>query len=1400
MEKVEMLKKKSKALEANIADYHVDAPIDPKYAILQGIMSKYYGLMEGLNTFLKELSHPYKNWQFIVKEARNYALNYFHLLKKHPEGPHAVKLYMEIFLDAIESAGKTAIKADAADNSLLFLQKILKDSGPEPIGFKPVLDEFLTHIRNLTDEHFFLFVKSYYRVERLAEDFLNAFKESSQGFESINLLAIKYFDYTYAYWLNEIDPLEWFEKEVGKTGLPEQMEMIFMDISIARIRSLKKRMAEIVDSRDTDSRQMLENLLELTGYGQIVETYRKIPQQLFKAGGENDQGRRWKLFFLFHIMNTSGLLIIHEEALREINRSLSYLISKEEPSKIERLIAETFSILKERAEEFPSTALNCVLNMGEGVYKTDDNDFVNFFTDFIIDLGFQAPMIEGVGNDWQIKANSDHIQNIRTWLKLIERKPQWSVRLLSAMIINLSISGVFIKDTALFPRDITQFLNSDIEPVYNLAKQLARIFPTYFNDIGAEGELRDISTRIDEICHRKDILIHFLRKQGHVESSNRIIGFIEATLNFWSTKNKTQLEPFIPPAIYDMIETAGPYIDGVHNVMSHLSGQGISKAADFLTIRQKDLKSHLEKITGASPTDLERVALIVSFYKLVNQKYNLNFIEIDHYIEQLGAEAFPDLHRLKKALKEPDLKKKISRLLNYLEKLKNIILSQDEYEIREDIYQKRHITIDIPSMYGSYHELKFDALGLTFRIESLVNVLLEELVDSIDLSLITKASFFQIHDRLELFNKALEIDGISSGEFKRQMDFLSHALNTRGFTYTQYLDIFKGFALAVKNIINDHFNNIHGSNLDRILSQLPVERILPKYLPKEQFTDKEKLKHRISEIFFREKIALALGLTQLDLLLSRILNILFQQEEKLPKENLLLLLNYDPHRAMTAINETKKGAYSIIQLGNKGINLLRLKSYGWPVPPGFIITTEVFRCQKVIESYRPAEDNFKQQVAAQVVALEKTSGKHFGSPDDPLLLSVRSGSAISQPGMMDTLLNVSINEEITAGIAEKTGNTWFAWDNYRRFLQCYGMAFGLKRDDFDAIISEFKQKLGTAYKSGLTGNQMKQVALAYKTRILDAGIKIFEDPFEQLLACIKNVFESWESKKAKAYREIMGISDDWGTAAIVQAMVFGNISDMSGTGVLFTHSPRMSSDSLRLWGDFTVENQGEDVVSGLVKTLPISKVQQDMEQRETDITLETHFPEIYKALKSYVFQLIYDKGWSPQEMEFTFEGPTKKDLFLLQTRDMAMRERKEKLGFNFDNILPKEISLGHGIGVSGGAMSGRIVFTLDEIEKWRKEEPERLLILIRGDTVPDDILEIHASDGLLTARGGLTSHAAVVAHRLEKTCVVGCGNLVCNEKEKTAAFNGTRLHSGDYISIDGEEGSVFKGLLGLKQK
>ena len=372
---------------------------------------------------------------------------------------------------------------------------------------------------------------------------------------------------------------------------------------------------------------------------------------------------------------------------------------------------------------------------------------------------------------------------------------------------------------------------------------------------------------------------------------------------------------------------------------------------------------------------MKRVELAITFYKLLNQKYNLDFIEMDNYLGQLKAEAFPDLGSLYDALAEPDLKKKIYWLLDYQEELKKLILSDQTYEIKEDIYKKRHITVDIPSMYGSYREMKFDALGLAFRIESLINVLFEELVGNIDLTLITKSTFFKIYDRLRLFDKALRVDGITSVEIERQLDMLAHSLETREFTFTQHLDILKGFALAVRNIINDYFNNIHGENLTQIMSQILPGQILAKYHPRKGKVDNEKLCHMTSEIFFRDRIALSLGLQQLDLFLSRILNTLFQQSNKLSKDKLHHLLLYDPEKTMTSIKNIDKRVSGIIHLGNKGLNMVRLKNYGMPVPPGFIITTEAFRYREIIDSYPPAEQNFKEQLLQQISDIEKNTGK-----------------------------------------------------------------------------------------------------------------------------------------------------------------------------------------------------------------------------------------------------------------------------------------------------------------------------------------------------------------------------------------------------------------------------------------
>lgn len=1389
---------KSKALEVNLGEYHVDVDIHPRFAVLEQVMSVYSGVYDEFAIFLKELSHPYKNDEFIIKKARRYGLDYFYLFRDHPQGHVGVGVYIDIFLDALLSSKDMAVKTDAADNLLLYIQKIIRESGSEFPRFAPIIDDAFDRMFNLDDTAFDFFVKSYYSLNQAGDVLLKRDKAQSQGYKSLNRLLIRYLTCTCRYFLGIKDPRQWFFEHTGESPDSPEAQDIFREISHPALIKISRELDDAAQHDDLDSRGLTEKLMDFPAYPLMVKHYRNAIRKLYEAGMETHASHRWKLLFLFHIMGINGLGLIHEDVLRDINRTMKSIIENENRADVLNLIDQAFPILKKWVGRFPDAALNCVLSMGEGVYKTDDIDFVNFYIDRVIDLGFQAPSPEGRQGDIPSRINRDHLLNIRIWMKIIQLNPKWSSRLMSALIIHLSVCGIVIRDTDLFPRDITRFLEGPIEPVYNLSKQLARLFPAYFNDIGAEGHLRDISTTMDEMCQRKDRLVHYLRKQSHVESSNRLPRLIEKVFEFWTDGNKDRLKSWIPDHIYEDVYPNGPYFDGIHDVITDLNQLLAPENETVLTMPHSSMDAWLKKVRAGSDDDRKRVHLARTFYTLLCQKYRPDDTDLTAYINGLASTGFPGMDHLRAILAETDVKNRLYKLLNYLEKLKNLIVSDQQFEAREDIYQKRHITVDIPSMYGSYHETRFNAMGLTFRLEALVNVMFENYTHDVDLSLITKATFFQIYNRLMLFDNALKIDGIQSREYEKQLNLMIFALGSSGFTYTQYLDIIKGFVQSVRNIVNMYFNNIYSLNLDRILPQLDQEWILGKYRTDHDQEDPDKLKYRVTEMFFREKITQSLGLQQLDQFLSRILKTLYNQAEILPEQDLRLLLNYDPQRAMASIATKESQALGIVTLGNKGLNLCRLTGFGWPVPPGFIITTEVYRCRSIINSVPSADMNFNRQLSRHICHVETQTGKRFGDPRNPLLLSVRSGSSISQPGMMDSLLNVGMNPTITETLARDSGNPWFAWDNYRRFLQCYGMAFHLERDDFDLIINEYKREKGVRFKRSLSGEQMRDLALKYRDFIILSGVHIEDDSFEQLKICIRKVFESWDLPKAKVYRKIMGISHDWGTAVTIQGMVFGNISKDSGSGVIFTHNPRRPSDTLNLWGDYTIGNQGEDVAAGLVNTLPISQAQKEMEQRSDANSLETQFPDIFNALKHYATDLTRSRNWNPQEIEFTFEGPLATDLYILQTRDMVLTIGQKKPSFDVEDPNVQNSYVAHGIGVSGGAMSGRIVFSLEEIEGWREAEPDTCLILIRNDTVPDDIKEIHAADGLLTARGGITSHASVVAHRLEKTCVVGCSELICDEKNKVVRLGGLEFKSGEFMSINGQEGSIYRGFFDVK--
>ncbi|KJU83365.1 protein containing Pyruvate phosphate dikinase, PEP/pyruvate-binding [Candidatus Magnetobacterium bavaricum] len=1398
--------KTSRALQINLADYKVEVTIDPKYQPIKEVMAKYHGLQDGITTYLKELCHPYKNRQFIIKETWTYCLAHFYDLTVHPHGQEAAALYVDVIMDVLTNAKDYSVRSDAYSLFYLFTQKLIRDSGDALPRFFGVISHGLRQIDNLPDELFIIVAKSYYQINKLARHFLGTVTkvtapadtaaELETALQVFNALLIHFLRYTYDYWLTEKEPKDWLAQEAGQELPPEIIEM-FEPISLDKFRSYQGSLNEIIAGKDADPGNTLRTLIDLPGYGDITAIFNDIPPKISRAAVDEKIKYNYEIMFLFHIMNTPGLSNIHEEAIREINRIIKLMINRQDFEHNKALIKKTLEILKGSLQRYPSTVLRCVLNMGKGVYESNDSDLINFLSYGVDPLGFQSPDFRGINNDWQIQSNAAHIENIRTWMELIRLNPVSSKKLLSSLIIHLSLCGVLIKDTDLFPRNITDFLNAPISPVYNLVKQLMRLFPTYFNELGAEGLLRDISTRMDDACKRNDALIHFLRKQSHVESSNKITSLAEATLEFWRTCDKEVLKPYLPPDIYNQVQTTGPLIDGLHVALKHMfDTKGLTRVSDLLRFQEDYFGELLREVGDTYAADVEKVALTISFYRLLDQKYSAGFNDIESYISQIHSTVFPDSTVLLRALSGEHKASKLSAILTYLLQLKELILSDQVYEVREDIYRKRHISTEIPSMYGSYHETKFDALGLTFRLESLVNVLFDELIAEFDFKLITRTVLNKIHEYLKLYKQALSVDAIPLREFDKQLYLLESALRIRGFTFTQFLDIFKGFSQVVRNIVNDNFNNIHKENLKVIIEHTPQESLLPKYLAtagnSSTPVQKKDMQHRVSEIFLRDTIAMSLGLQSLDMFITKILNTLHTEAEYIPEDKHHLLINYNPVKAVCSITNPTGNISDIIHLGNKGFNLMRMKTLGLPIPPGFIITTDVFKTRELFDLYQPANRQFRERVDLELANLERLTGRSFGNPDNPLLVSVRSGSAISQPGMLDSYLNVGINEAVAYGLIKQTGNEWFVWDCYRRFLQHYGMSFGIERDGFDIIINDYKNRCGVALKKDLTARQMKEIAFAYEARVIAGGVVIEESPREQLYVAIRKVFDSWDTEKAKVYRRIIGISDDWGTSVTVQLMVYGNISGNSGSGVFFTHSPRVSQYLLRPCGDYATSVQGDDVVAGLVQTWPISALQAITEDRPVEMSLERRYPVVYKRLVDVAHKLIYDRQWNPQDIEFTFEAPTVDDTYILQSRDMEISERQ---GLNAFALTPESARklLGHGIGVSGGALSGRIVFSMTDIERFRKLEPQTSLILVRRDTVPDDIREVSATDALLTARGGATSHASIVAGRLGKTCVVGCADMICMEHEGRMTLKGRTMSAGDIISIDGYSGAIYDG-------
>ncbi|MBQ7224808.1 MAG: pyruvate, phosphate dikinase [Clostridia bacterium] len=489
-------------------------------------------------------------------------------------------------------------------------------------------------------------------------------------------------------------------------------------------------------------------------------------------------------------------------------------------------------------------------------------------------------------------------------------------------------------------------------------------------------------------------------------------------------------------------------------------------------------------------------------------------------------------------------------------------------------------------------------------------------------------------------------------------------------------------------------------------------------------------------------------------------------------------------------------------LGGKGANLAEMTNIGLPVPQGFTISTEA--CTQYYEDGRQINAEIMAEIMEYITKMEEVTGKKFGDLENPLLVSVRSGARASMPGMMDTILNLGLNEQVVEVMAKKSGNPRWAYDCYRRFIQMYSdVVMEVGKKYFEELIDKMKEEKGVKLDVELTADDLKELANQFKAEYkAKIGVDFPSDPKEQLIGAVKAVFRSWDNPRANVYRRDNDIPYSWGTAVNVQAMAFGNMGDNCGTGVAFTRDP--STGEKKLMGEFLTNAQGEDVVAGVRTPMPIAE-------------MANKFPAAYEQFVK-VCEILENHYHDMQDMEFTIEN---EKLYMLQTRngkrtapaalqiavDLVAEGHKTKEEAvlmidprNLDTLLHPQFDvkalkaatpLGRGLGASPGAACGQVVFTAEDAEEWKAQGKK--VVLVRLETSPEDITGMKASQGILTVRGGMTSHAAVVARGMGKCCVSGCGDIAMDEENKKFTLAGKTFHEGDYISIDGSTGNIYEG-------
>ncbi len=1357
------IKNSSEALKINLNETRVHSfKLTEKETFVVDAVSEFPPLKRRLLVFFKELNHPFPNTKEIVESFREIILEnliVFSQVERHEEMFVIIKdIFYSIFSLKLEYSTKDRLKKTLFET----LEIMYKIYGQGFLSYK-LIDNYLNLISDVLTEDRDSLVESSSSLKR----YLTPLCDDKKFSERIFFLMRKALIANINYWKN----ISTFENWIISSGF------IFDDVTKSVDKLISSKFNESFFQKVSlhiENSRYCSDLLSIPDYTFFIDNMRNLTDSLVDVLG--------KIYYLFYILQLEPMTSIREYLLFDLNRVFK-TISINDGNDYTNFIKSVFQFFQPLKNKFQSAILDCIKTLGIEIVNKGEDQVLNEFFKEVIAFGFIYPDIQGVNSDWQIIADRNHVKNIRVWLEIIETNPSRCKILLSALLINLRVGGVFISDTDLFQSDVTKLLNSDVSYYYHIVRQIAVLFPVYFNEIGAEGELRKVSTAIDEISFRNDRLIHFLRKQIHAESNNTHIDLVKSIFVYWMDGDKDKIAGKIPEDVYaGLIISDEKYYSGVHDIASYINNIMNGKIDDIFSIRIDKLEDLINKAPCGTENDKKRVTLLFRLYLLLKEKYYLNPRDI---VKKLRSYTYIDssiLNRLDFCLNSENWNESVEISFQIMSLLKSKVLSSEKSEGIENIYYKRHIAIGIPSMYGSYREVKFEALGMIFRLEQLIESLIDKIISNINLSYISAKTLREVTELLELFKEGLSLGGISSENFNSNLKILKNSLVSSSFSIDQYANIFEFMTEDIRRIIIDYFLGVHDSNLAVIISQFVEKNSFNFISPKE----KELFFHKKSEEFYRDVISSSFLVQKIDGLINNVLSLLNEMPANLSPEEIHMIMSYRKDLITVKIGEEKEFVDNQIFMGAKGYFLNRLNSYKMPVPSGFILTTELFRRRNALFRHPEIKKEIENMIKNEILFLEKVCNLEFGNPEKPLLLSVRSGSAMSMPGAMSTFLNVGMNDEFVEKLSKKENYGWTSWDCYRRLIQTWGMNFGIERDVFDFVIADFKKVYKVNRKTDFKPAVMREIAFKYMEILSNSGVLFEQNLNKQLMCAINSVFDSWDSKRAQIYRKKLNIASEWGTAVIVQKMVLGNINYDSGTGVVFTREPQNRGREVQLYGDFTVCSQGEDVVGGLVHPHPVSERQRKSMKEKIEISMEKDFPQIYSSLNDIATKLVCEKGYGHQEIEFTFETEKSDDFYILQIRPYHQHDVSPV------DMLPDDAEIiDEGTGIGCGLVAGRAVFSMQDIEKCKELYPNESLIAVRPDTVSDDIDIIFESDGLLTSRGGATSHAAVTAVRLGKAGVVNCRSLVVFDARKEFFINQRKLKVFDKIIIDGKNGFIY---------